>query len=212
MKSEGSYSWVIQSEADQYSAKMTGNPFMFRETRILCGLIMDGIDREQIVSDVTKKNLFQYRSSKSIPKRVNALLSRLSGVPIQIVQFVSSSPIDEARLVLLLLNAVHDRLFREFLMELVMPLSSSYDPKLSRATIERFFELKTLVSPKVAGWSTKTRTKLRAVYESGLTVVGILKDNKRLTYIQRPVLTPTTNEFISVWFPPEYRMIFQRGS
>lgn len=201
--------WVSAAEAEDYSATLTGNPFLYRETRLVIDLLHQGVGPDGIRSAIIDGNLFQYRSIKSIAKRVNALIARLAGVPIAVSEFVRSAPVNDARLVLLLVLAVRDRLFREFMQEAVAPVLSSHDPTLSRAAIGRFFDSKAQVSPKVASWGPSARTKLRTVYVGALAEAGIVLTQDRVVRVQRSILTPATSEYINMRFPREYQMMLR---
>jgi hypothetical protein len=206
------HDWVRAAEAEDYSATLTGNPFMFREARILLELLLSGATVADARTKITDGNLFQYRSVKSITKRVNALASRLEGVPRTLLDFIRSAPVGEARLVLLIVLAVRDRLFREFLQEVVVPLMYSHDTNLSRAAVDRFFDAKAAVSPKVASWGPQARTKLRTVFVGALTEVGVALSHEREVKVRRPVLSPATRDVVQAWFPPSYQSLIGGSS
>lgn len=209
MTHEGTHAWVSELEAQDYSATLTGNPFLFRESRMVLELLRQGQSPDAVRAAVVDGNLFQYRSTKSIPKRVNALLARLVGVPEPVAEFIRSAPTHEARLVLLLVLAVRDRLFRDFLQDLVAPLLASHDQKLSKAAVDRFIDRKAEVSPKVASWSLGARTKLRTVFVAALIEAGLARAHGRDVFVQTPVLTPATTELIEAWFPPTYCVLLK---
>ncbi len=93
MTQDRSHAWISEGEAQDYSATLTGNPFLFRETKILLGLLHGGTPVDQAAQQIIDGNLFQYRSAKSLPKRVNALISRFAGVPSEVRTFIVEAPI-----------------------------------------------------------------------------------------------------------------------
>lgn len=207
MTQDRSHAWISEAEAQDYSATLTGNPFLFRETKMLLGLLRDGMTVDQAAQQIIEGNLFQYRSAKSLPKRVNALISRFAGVPSEVRTFIVEAPQNDARVVLILVLSVRDRLFREFLQELVLPVAGSHDPTITRAAAERFFEAKAMLSPKVAGWSSEARTKLRTVFVAALVESGLLVLKGREHIVRIPVPAPATRELVRVAFPPYYQLM-----
>lgn len=207
MTQDRSHAWVSETEAQDYSATLTGNPFLFRETKMLLGLLRDGMTVDQAAQQIIDGNLFQYRSAKSLPKRVNALISRFAGVPSEVRTFIVEAPQNEARVVLILVLSVRDRLFREFLQELVLPAAGSHDPIITRAAAERFFEAKAMISPKVAGWSPEARTKLRTVFMAALVESGLVVLHGRDHVVRLPVLSPETQDVVRRYFPPQYQFL-----
>lgn len=203
-----SASWIEDARSEEYSATMTGNPFLFRESRLLADLLAKGMSTEDARSHIAEGNLFQYRSTKSVPKRVNALARRLGDIPEDVLRFLSQAPLTEARLVNLLMIAVKDRLYREFLLEEIVP---AYDAgvTLSPLHIERFLEAKAALSPKVASWKQAARTKLRTVWTSSLTEAGLL--DRGLT-VHRPVPSPETVDLVRTFFTKPYQVIAGVGS
>lgn len=207
MTKDRSHAWVSEAEAQDYSATLTGNPFLFRETKMLLGLLRDGMPVDQAAQHIVEVNLFQYRSAKSLPKRVNALISRFAGVPSAVRTFIVEAPQNDARVVLILVLSVRDRLFREFLQELVLPAATSHDPMITRAAAERFFEAKAMISPKVAGWSPEARTKLRTVFIAAMVEAGLLVPKGREHVVRLPVLSPETQDLVRSNFPPHYQFL-----
>lgn len=171
----------------QYSATLTGNPFLFFETRLIAGCILQGQDKQAIASAVLQENLFQYRSTKSIQKRVNAILRRLEDLDKSILERLTTDATENGKLIVLLIIARSDLLFREFLVEVVQEKLRGSAERLSDGDLNRFFETKAEISPIVAGWTESAVKKLRQIYVNIMINSGLLKDraDRRL---QRPII------------------------
>jgi len=195
------------SQNASYSATLTGNPFLFFETRIVAEKIMKGLGKDSIQKEIQGRNLFQYRSTKSIPKRVNAILRRISDLDPRILKRLADGSAVEARTIVLLAITRSDRLFREFLSEVVHEKMHSWDGILKDSDLERFFELKRETGSKVAGWSEDGFKKLKQVYLNILVASGVLKDRKERK-ISKALLSPDFKKILFLSFSPDLiRMI-----
>lgn len=195
--------WVSGAEADQYSAALTGNPLLFHESRIVAGLLESDLKPEDLRHQIIDQNLFGYRSTKSVPKRVSTLTRRLEPIPAEVRTFIATAPPGEARKVLLLVLAVRDRLFREFVQEYVVPKFVFHDEEVTDFDFRRFFEIKGEADPRVADRADTVKKKLKAVISAALAGAGLLSTRKPRRVI-KPALDPETAELVRTFFPPEY--------
>ena len=195
--------WLLEAEDNTYSARMTGNPFLFPETRVLLAACHQGISDDSLVQHILDTNAFQYRSSKSISKRVRGLLVRYTPVPLDIRTFISEAPASEARKIALLVLAVRDRLLREFLEDVVVEKMRFPDPQVTFLDFKKFFLRKAEVDDDVANWTDGALNKLRSVYTGTLTDVGIFS-NLRERMVRPVILEPETRELVIHRFTPKY--------
>ena len=185
-----------------YSATLTGNPFLFFETRMVAERILRDEDREAIASQVLQQNLFQYRSTKSLTKRTNAIFRRLEGAERPLLLRLISGTSADGRIIVLMLIARSDRLFREFLLEIIGEKRSGYAEALTDGDFSRFFAAKAELSAKVAAWQASGRKKLREVYIKILAESGMLGSTKDRT-VRRPVLDEELRRLLLTFFGPE---------
>ena len=68
-------------------------------------------------------------------------------------------------------------------------------------------EAKAMISPKVAGWSTEARTKLRTVFVAANVEAGLLVPKGREHVVRLPVLSPETRDLVRSNFPPSYQFL-----
>lgn len=197
-----SSSWPCE-EAREYSATLTGNPFLFRESRLLLGLMATQADPAALRDQVVAGNLFQYATTKSVPKRVNALLQRLGAVPHDLRDFLCTAPPSEARKGFVLVLAHHDRFFREFMNEVIAPKLRDPDERVTDADIRRYFEAKAEADPRVAGWGEAATKKLKSVITAALVEAGLL-DNRKDRRVRRAILDHDTRDVLLKHFPSHY--------
>ena len=60
---------------EDYSAKLTAEPFLYNETKIIAQYLLDGISLEELKRKNIEENLIKYKSPKSIV-RVNSQIFR----------------------------------------------------------------------------------------------------------------------------------------
>ncbi len=164
-----------------YSATLTGNPFLLFETRQVALLMKDTNDPKVAMNKIIESNLFQYSSTKSVPKRFNAIHKRISVLDKSLVDCLASGSVNEAKITNLLAIASSDRLFKEFVVETIACRLTSHKQQLTLKDIEDFFEYKQETIREVKGWTEKTIKKLIQVYVQILYQSGLINDRKSKT-------------------------------
>ena len=61
----------------KYSSTLTGEPFLFYESRQVARLKLTGRNDQQIREEIKTQNLFQYATEKSLTKRITAVQKRV---------------------------------------------------------------------------------------------------------------------------------------
>ena len=186
----------------EYTAALTGNSFLFFETRIVASLLVRGFEREDILNKVRDENLFQYRTTKSVPQRLSAIYRRIGGLDPEILSRLANGTADEAKVIVLLGIARSDRLLMEFLIEVVYDKIRVWDAVLRNSDIDLFFESKAEASPKVAGWTEITLKKLRELYLNILVGTGLL-NNRQEQALQKVLLDPEFRQLLARSFPSD---------
>lgn len=166
---------------DKYSAKLTGNPFLFFEMRVIAALKDQGLPNEQIKEHVFNENLLQYKTQKSIIKRLNEVLRRLEVLNTDLIHLLASADANTAKLICLYTIIKTDRLFYEFMEEVVSEKHQSRQNHLEQSDIKRFFDHKSEQSEDVEKWSLATKTRLLpSSYKNILKDAGLINDNKHM--------------------------------
>src|SRR5574344_208001 len=62
---------------DEYSAKLTGEPFLYRETKIIAEYLIQGFEPKVLKKKNIDDNLIQYKSPNSIARVNSAIFRRL---------------------------------------------------------------------------------------------------------------------------------------
>jgi BrxA len=201
--SQFSHQWLEEAEEERYFARLTGNPLLFSETRTLLSMMSEEPDPKRLQSLVMDSNSFHYKSTKSVPKRVNAILNRYRFVPEEVREFVYSAVPSEAQKVAFLVLAVRDRLLRDFLRDVILTKHQGVDPFLTKIDFRKFFLQKAEIDERVGQWTDSVLKKLESVITAMLLNIGMCTRKPELK-IQKVILEPVTRELIINWFSPEY--------
>ncbi len=188
--------------ATKYSATLTGNPFLLFETREVARLMRVERDPKKLMQEIIESNLFQYKNTKSIPKRFNAIYKRINSLDDSILDSLANGSVLEAKIVNLLTISQEDRLFREFLAEIVCERIHSHDPKLNEKDFDRFFEYKRETIPEVEKWTEKTIRKLIQVYIQILNHSGLI-DDRNNKVLQKTFVSDEFKQKLKRTFQPE---------
>ncbi len=162
-------------EEKEYSASLTGEPLQFYESKVVAELMLKNLNFEEIKSKIYDENLFNYKTKKSIYKRVASVYKRLKDLDDFLIEFLVEGTSSNARVIVLYSIMQTNRLFYEFMMEVVRIKFLKMDYVLSKRDLNRFFDNKKEQSEKIASLHEYTISKLQQVF------LKILKEAKLLT-------------------------------
>lgn len=197
--------------SNKYTARLTGNPFLFFEMRSTADLLLEGLSRQEISNKVREENLFQYKTSKSITKRLNAVFLRLDVLDDSLLKLLVNSSSETAKLIAFYTIMKTDLLFYEFMQEEFQTKHLLHQNRLERADLVSFFARKGEQNPTVAGWQEYTIKKLIQVYIRILIDAGLIKDEKSLI-ITTPVMEPILKQHLQVIGDARYIQSMLGGS
>ncbi len=170
----------------QYSAKLTGNTFLFFEMKTAAGLKKDGFSDKEIKNKVITDNLFLYKTGKSTLKRLREVLKRLNCLDDTLLSMFVNSESDTTRLITLYTILKSDQLFYEFMEEVILDKYTSRQRNIEQSDFKQFFQFKAEQSDIVSKWTENTVKELIRVYKSILKEAGLLKDSMELKYSLMP--------------------------
>lgn len=167
----------------EYSAIMTGEPYLLFEFRQVAKLRLMGLSNIEIRERVRQENLFQYKTNKSVDRTLTAVLRRLDILDDTLVALCVEGSLGTSRLVTLYGVAKTNLLFFEFLEEVFREKWLLGNELLTMKDLRIFFASKQQQSEKVASWSDKTVAKLSQVYLRTLQEAGLVT-------LDQPVMPP----------------------
>lgn len=161
-----------------YSATLTGASFLFYEFKQVVSLKVQGLDEQEIREKVLSENLFQYQVSASLKRSIPSVLRRTNVLDDTLCQMVLEQSLESGKISNLYAIMKTDRLFYEFMNEVIREKLESNNYLLEKKDLNLYFTSKAEQDEGVAGWTEQTVTKLKNVIQRILIESGILKDKK----------------------------------
>ena len=162
----------------QYSSSLTGASFLLYELKQVIGLKVQGLNDKEIKQRVTEENLFQYKYESSIKRSLPSVLRRVNALNETLYQMVLEEPLETGKIINLYAIMKTDRLFFEFMDEVIREKYESNNLLIETKDLNLYFTVKAEQDQKVAGFTDKTIAKLKQVFYKVLFESGILKDKK----------------------------------
>ena len=196
---------------NMYSAALTREQFLFRETRIVAQLIENGLTDEAIYRKIATENLFQLPTEKSARSLARPCVRRLRGLDdARAVQAIAHQPAAVARQLCLYAMMRDSRLTAEFMIKVIGGKYRHHDKNFSRADIRVFFLHLAEPNDQVAAWSEATIGKLGSVLMNILLQNGYLA-SPRAKELQPVILHPAVRDAIErhhdEWMLPAFHVV-----
>lgn len=162
----------------EYSAKLTGESLLLFEFKIVAELKKKGLSDKEIRNLIKEDNLFQYKYKSSINRRLTPLIQRVNIIDEYLLDMFINDPYDTGKFINFYAIMKNDRLFFEFMNEVVREKLNSTSEIIEKKDINLFFQQKAEQSEIVSKWSETTVSKLKQVIMKILSEVGIVEDIK----------------------------------
>lgn len=178
----------------KYSAALTGEPFLFYESRQVARLKLSGRNRQQIREEIESQNLFQYATEKSLAKRINAVQKRVDTLDKTLLRFLAEKPSATAKIINLYAIMNTNKLMLDFMIEVIGEKFEQGNLILEKKELNEFFAAKREQQENVARWSDETVAKLKRVLPRIIFEAGILADRNTGT-LQRLTLDKDVEKY-----------------
>ena len=168
-----------------YIASLTREPFLFYEMRTTAKLLSSGMSNNDVVTQITSDNLFQYPTEKSVARMAKACLKRLAAMDDNdLVRAIAQQPTDVAKQICLYAMMKQSRLMWEFMLTVIGEKYRLKDSSFGRIDLNTYFMRLQEQDDAVATWSEGTITKLKQV------LAKVLVENEYLDNIRADHLNP----------------------
>lgn len=168
-----------------YIASLTREPFLFYEMRTTAKLLCSGLSEEDVVTQITSDNLFQYPTEKSVDRMAKACLKRLAAMDdMDLVRAIAEQPTDVAKQICLYAMMKQSRLMWEFMLTVIGEKYRLKDSSFGRIDLNTYFMRLQEQDDAVASWSEGTITKLKQV------LAKVLVENEYLDNVRADHLNP----------------------
>ena len=160
-----------------YIASLTREPFLFYEMRTTAKLLSSGMSNNDVVTQITSDNLFQYPTEKSVARMAKACLKRLAAMDDNdLVRAIAQQPTDVAKQICLYAMMKQSRLMWEFMLTVIGEKYRLKDSSFGRIDLNTYFMRLQEQDDAVATWSEGTITKLKQVLAKVLVENEYLDD------------------------------------
>lgn len=161
-----------------YSATLTGASFLLYELKQVLKLKKQGLLDEEIKKKVIEDNVFEYKFTSSLKRSVPSVFRRANVLDEQLQEWVLNNTLEESKIINLYAIMKTDRLFFEFMNEVIREKLEANNYLLEKKDLNVFFISKAEQDEKMANWTELTVNKLKQVYLKLLFEAGLLKDKK----------------------------------
>ena len=161
-----------------YSATLTGASFLLYELKQVLKLKKQGLSDVEIKKKVIEANVFEYKFTSSLKRIVPSVMRRADILDEQLQEWVLNGPLDVGKIINLYAIMKTDRLFFEFMDEVIREKLEANNYLLEKKDLNVFFVTKAEQDEKMAKWTEQTISKLKQVYMKLLYEAGFLRDKK----------------------------------
>ena len=184
--------WKREESMEDYSAKLTAEPFLYTETKIIGRYLLDGEDEQELKKRNIEENLIKHKKVGSV-KRVNS--PRLDVMDKEMLEEFVCSDIETSKFILLYAIMKTDRLVRDFIVEVYKDKLYMKKEYIEKFDIDNWYEEKCILSQALRERTESTTAKLKQVIMKIMQDSGLVIKEKDRFKIVRPLLK---EKFISM--------------
>lgn len=162
----------------EYSSALTGAGFMLYEVKQIAKLKEAGFSDKDIRYKVLDENIFQYDKLSSVKRALPYILKRVDVLDGTLRELLIEESFEVGKVINLYAIMKADRLFYEFMQEVVAEKLKKDNYYIDKMDVNFFFATKIEQSTTISNWSDSTIAKLKQVFKKILLEVGILESLK----------------------------------
>lgn len=162
-----------------YNGGLTREQFLFFEIRIVAGLVLSGLSREDIVQKIKDENLFQFPTERMITSIANTCFKRLEALNSEtLVYHLANSSAEVGKQINVYAMMKYNRIVWDFMTTVVGEKYRTQEFDFSRKDLNLFFFRLQEQNDSVASWSDGTIDKIKQVLTKTLVECGYLDSNR----------------------------------
>ncbi|MEG1793356.1 MAG: DUF1819 family protein, partial [Bacilli bacterium] len=148
---------------EDYSAKLTGEPFLYNETMIIARLILDGENPVVLKRRNKEENLIKYKSIKSVERTNSPIFRRLGIMDDSTLNAFVKSDLETSKYILLYVIMKTDRLVLDFIREVYKDKLMMRKDYIEKFDVDNWYEEKCILSKSLKERTESTSNKLKQV-------------------------------------------------
>lgn len=174
---------------EDYSAKLTGEPFLYRETKIIGEYLHRGFEASELKKKNIEENLIQYKSQSAISRVNSAIFRRLNIFNTDMLNEFVNGDLYTSRMLLVYSIMKTDKLVCDFISELYKDKILLMKESIEQYEVVNWFDRKFAESINLSKVSDKTQYKLRQVMMKIMIDSGLVMKEKDCYKIIIPILS-----------------------
>lgn len=174
---------------EDYSAKLTGEPFLYRETKIIGEYLHQGFEASEIKKKNIEENLIQYKSQSAISRVNSAIFRRLNVLNADMLEEFVNGDLYTSRMLLVYSIMKTDKLVCDFISELYKDKILLMKDNIEQIEVINWFDRKFAESVNLSKISEKTQYKLRQVMMKIMVDAGLVIKEKDSFKVIIPILS-----------------------
>lgn len=173
---------------EDYSAKLTAEPFLYNETKIIAEYLIQGEEASQLKKRNVEENLIHHKKISSV-KRVNSpIFRRLEVLNNEMLNDFVYTDLDNSKYILLYAIMKTDKLVRDFIIEVYKEKLFMRKEYIEKFEIDNWYDEKCILSKTLKERSESTSAKLKQVIMKILQDSGLVVKEKDKFRVIRPLL------------------------
>ena len=165
----------------RYKADIAGGSLKLQESRIIAGLLLDGVDADGWKDAIEVQNVLQKRSIGTAKRQASLIRIRLETMDDEHWEMVLNGSTIVATQCMFAASIKHSTLLGDFLDQVVREQFRQFGTNLSRNMWGRFLESCHERDAEMTEWAESTANKLGDSVFRILEEVGIISDTKSMT-------------------------------
>lgn len=158
----------------QYSARLNGASFLHRELKIIAPLKLNGMSDKEIREKVLNENLFQVKKVLSSERLLPSVIDRANALDDYLLNKILEADLSTSKMINLLAIVKTERLFYEFMNEVIAEKFRTNDFQLETKDFNMFFNHKIEQTEFVANLSDESIKRLKSIFKGLLYHAGYI--------------------------------------
>ena len=173
---------------EDYSAKLTAEPFLYNETKIIAEFLLNGEKEEELRKRNASENLIKYKSIKSITRVNSPIFRRIKIMDEEMLYDFVHTDIENSKYILLYAIMKTDKLVKDFVFEIYKDKLMMRKEYIEKFDIDNWYEEKCILSVTLKERTEATSQKLKQVIMKIMQDSGLVIKEKDKFKIVRPLL------------------------
>jgi len=173
---------------EDYSAKLTAEPFLYNETKIIAEYLLQGFNSEELKKKNIEENLIHHKKQGSIKRTNSPIFRRLGVMDSEMLYEFVHCDIETSKYILLYAIMKTDRLVRDFVVEVYKDKLMMKEKYIEKFDIDNWYEEKCTLSNTLKMRTESTTAKLKQVIMKIMQDSGLVIKEKNRFKVVRPLL------------------------